>query len=71
MKNKFMIAILIAILISGSGLVLVSEGNNKDSSTKELPKSLDQYYRTQPPLYLIKMYELGTSLVERLTSFFR
>jgi hypothetical protein len=63
MKNRFMVTVLIAILISGTGLVLVS-GNkdNRDSNANELPKSLDRYYQTQPPLYLIKMYEMGTSL---------
>ena len=62
MRNKLVIAIIFALLLASTALWMASAGSSK-SENKDLPKSLDQYYETMPPKYLIDMYILGESMV--------
>jgi cytochrome c556 len=61
MKNKFLVVVLI-MAIFGLEAMLLNQGNKPDTKNN-LPPSLDQYYNTQPPEYLIKKFELGESLM--------
>ncbi len=65
MKNGTFLAVVIVIFIGGAGLLLASN-NNSEPGKEGLPASLDKYYtntQSQPPEYLIKMFELGDSFM--------
>lgn len=59
MKNMLLVVVLIVALL-GLAAVLLNLGNKPDMKNN-LPSSLDQYYKTQPPEYLIKKWELAES----------
>ncbi len=61
MKNGLMVVVVIVAII-GLAAVLINQGNKPDTKNN-LPPSLDQYYKTQPPEYLIKKFGLGESLM--------
>jgi len=51
-----------SIVIFGAGVWLLSNDSDK-SENEGLPSSIDQYYKSQPPVYLISMFELGTAMM--------
>ncbi len=59
MKNGLLIAVV--ILLAG-GFVLLAQANTGRSNEKSLPPSLDKYYETQPPEYLVRMFDMGESM---------
>lgn len=62
MNNKLVRAIIFSLLLASTVLWMASAGTSK-SENNGLPKSLDIYYQTMPPKYLIDMYILGESMV--------
>ncbi len=68
MKNGTLLVAVVIIFIAGAGFWLASGNNSNNNSNQEkegLPASLDKYYtntQSQPPEYLIKMFELGESM---------
>jgi len=42
----------------GAGVWLLSNNNDKNEN-EGLPSSIDQYYQSKPPVYLISMFDLG------------
>lgn len=68
MKKTLAIALIVISLIGISGCLTSGEnaGVVNKSEDKGLPQSLDQYYQSaplQPPEYLLKMFELGETMV--------
>jgi len=61
MKNGVFLAVV--IIIAGASAGLLALGNSSGSEKGSLPPSLDRYYKSVPPEYLIKMFELGESFV--------
>lgn len=62
MKNSLLVTSVVIIVVLGAGVWLLS--NNKDKNeNEELPLSIDQYYQSRPPVYLISMFELGTAMM--------
>lgn len=62
MKNSLLVTSIVIIVILGAGVWLLS--NNNDTNENEgLPSSIDQYYKSQPPVYLISMFELGAAMM--------
>lgn len=62
MKNSLLVTSVVIIVILGAGVWLLS--NNKDKNENEgLPSSIDQYYQSKPPVYLISMFELGAAMM--------
>jgi cytochrome c556 len=62
MKNSLLVTSVVIIVILGAGVWLLS--NNNDKNEKEgLPSSIDQYYQSKPPVYLISMFELGAAMM--------
>ena len=60
MNNKLITAvIIIALGVSGC----ITSETDQEPEKEGLPSSLDQYYATYPPEYLIKMFELAESMV--------
>jgi len=62
MKNSLVATLLVIIVIFGAGVWLLSNDSDK-SENEGLPSSIDQYYKSQPPVYLISMFELGTAMM--------
>ena len=57
MKKLFGLVLVTAYVLGGIGTVSAGKKN------KGLPPSLDQYYQTDPPVYLTEMYKLGESML--------
>ncbi len=58
MKNGLLIGVAVILI----GVVLLfAQGNDGKSEKNGLPPSLDQYYKIQPPEYLVRMFGLGES----------
>ncbi len=53
---------ILIVALFGSASVLLNQWNKPDTKNN-LPQSLDRYYQTQPPEYLMKKFELGESLM--------
>jgi cytochrome c556 len=62
MKNSMLVTSLVIIVILGAGVWLLSNNNEKNEN-EGLPSSIDQYYQSQPPVYLISMFELGAAMM--------
>src|SRR3990170_4692521 len=62
MKNSLVVTLVVIIVILGAGVWLASSKNDK-SEKEGLPPSLDQYYKSKPPVYLIKMFGLGEAMM--------
>ncbi|MCX9084373.1 MAG: hypothetical protein OIN87_06210 [Candidatus Methanoperedens sp.] len=62
MKNNLLVTAIVIILILGAGVWLLSNNNDKNKN-EELPSSLDRYYQSQPPVYLVSMFELGAAMM--------
>lgn len=62
MKNSLLVTSIVVIVIVGAALWMAS-GNNNKPEKEGLPPSLGQYYESKPPVYLIKMFELGDALM--------
>ena len=62
MKNSILVASIVIIVIVGAALWMASSNNNKPEK-EGLPSSLGQYYESKPPVYLIKMFELGEAMM--------
>lgn len=68
MKKTLAIALIMISLIGISGCITSDKNTGvvNKSEDKGLPQSLDQYYQSappQPPEYLLKMFELGETMV--------
>ena len=62
MQNSYLVTSIVIIVILGAGAWLLS--NNNDTNENEgLPSSIDQYYQSQPPVYLTSMFELGAAMM--------
>lgn len=62
MKNSLIVTLIVIFVILGAGVWLLSNNNDKNEN-EELPSSLDQYYQSQPPVYLISMFQLGEAMM--------
>ena len=62
MKNSLLMTSIVIIAILGAGAWLLSNNNDKNEN-EGLPPSIDQYYQTKPPVYLISMFELGDAMM--------
>jgi cytochrome c556 len=62
MKNSLLVTSVVIIVILGAGVWLLSNNNDKNKN-EGLPSSIDQYYKSQPPVYLISMFELGAAMM--------
>lgn len=62
MKNSLFVTSIVVIVIVGAGVWLASNNNTKHEE-EALPQSLDQYYMSKPPVYLINMFVLGEALM--------
>jgi hypothetical protein len=56
------VTLVVIIVILGAGVWLLSNNNDKNKN-EGLPSSIDQYYKSQPPVYLISMFELGAAMM--------
>lgn len=62
MKNSLLVTSVVIIVVLGAGVWLLS--NNKEKNENEVfPSSIDQYYQSRPPVYLISMFELGAAMM--------
>ena len=61
MKNSLLATLMVIIVIVASGCL--SSNNNNKTEKEGLPSSLDQYYKSKPPVYLIDMFELGEAMM--------
>ena len=62
MKNSYLVTSIVIIVILGEGVWLLSNNNDKNEN-EGLPSSIDQYYKSQPPVYLVSMFELGAAMM--------
>ena len=62
MKNSLLVTIVVIIVVLGAGVWLATSKDNKPEK-EGLPPSLGQYYESKPPVYLIKMFELGDAMM--------
>lgn len=62
MKNSYLVTSIVIIVILGAGVWLLSNNNDKNEN-EGLPSSIDQYYKSQPPVYLVSMFELGAAMM--------
>ena len=62
MKNSLLMTSVVIIVILGAGVWLLSN-NNDNNENEGLPLSIDQYYQSQPPVYLTSMFDLGAAMM--------
>jgi len=62
MKNSYLVTSIVIIVILGAGVWMLSN-NNEENENEGLPSSIDQYYQSQPPVYLTSMFDLGGAMM--------